>query len=413
MTVQVDATQTDRITVLGSPIRLFTQRYDTLWLATGSAAITLVTFIFGLWGSGWHLAPPLDDTFIHLQYAQQLAAGHPFQYNTGDTPSSGDSSFIYPFMLAPAYLVGLNGMKAFLYADLLNFVAHLVAVLLFYSIGLRLGGRPLALLCGWFFLLDGRLNWMFLAGMETGIYGAALIGFFWLWLHDIPTGRLWALAAVGTFAALLRTEGHMLVSLACVLTFIYLWRSRGFAWRYAWLFVPLVAGLAPYAVNQILTGYWQFNTALSKSIWYVPYWPLHEKLALTVGWGMTALKDIYLGLQIGSSPFPILAAPVAILGAAYALGRGVINRASTYRFLHILLIVTFVVSIGVELLLPPIHFYRYWQPYDFIFWLYLALGLVRLARGVGSRVSGGGDWVTKCPPPATDYPGLPHQPQRP
>ena len=96
------------------------RRRDMLLLMGATLVTSAVMFAFGLWGSGGHLAAPLDDTFIHLQYARQLAAGHPFEYNTGDQPSSGDSAFIYPFMLAPAFMVGLNGMRALLWADLLN-----------------------------------------------------------------------------------------------------------------------------------------------------------------------------------------------------------------------------------------------------------------------------------------------------
>src|SRR5436190_18637829 len=121
-----------------------TQRRDMTWLAVGVVVITLITFFFGLWGSEGRLAPPLDDTFIHFQYARQLTQGHPFQFNTGDAPSSGDSAFIYPFLLAPAYLVGMdraNPMAPLLYADVLGFAAHLVAVLLLYRLALDLAGR--------------------------------------------------------------------------------------------------------------------------------------------------------------------------------------------------------------------------------------------------------------------------------
>src|SRR5205823_12518341 len=164
-------------------------QHDILWLVVGTTIITAVTLLMGLWGSGGHLAPPLDDTFIHFQYARQLAAGHPFQYNTGDLPSSGDSAFIYPFLLAPAYLVGLDRvslMAPLLYADVMGFAAHLLMVLLVYRLAKGLAGRGVALLSAWLVLLDGRLNWMFLTGMETGPYTAALVAFFWAWWRAMP-----------------------------------------------------------------------------------------------------------------------------------------------------------------------------------------------------------------------------------
>ncbi|HKP54740.1 MAG TPA: hypothetical protein VJ183_19055 [Chloroflexia bacterium] len=398
--------------------RLTSQRFDILWLSVATAIITLVMFLSGLWGSDGHLAAPLDDTFIHFQYAQQLAAGHPFEYNTGDAPSSGDSSFIYPFMLAPSYLVGLDGMKTLFYADVLNFIAHLMIVLLMYKLGFRLGGRTLGLFGASFLLLDGSLNWVFLSGMETGIYSAGLVAFFWLWLRDIPAGRLHWLAAVGALVALVRPEGHILVSLACLLTIIYLWRKRRLAWGYVWLLVPIVAGLIPYIANVVMTGSWQFNTASAKSIWYVPYSPLREKLSITVGYAITALKQTYLGLEVGRSPFPLLAAPLVVLGIFAALRqkialftnrtrktrlrnltkhartghdklrpymrpnrRGVIYRAlADQRFFHTLMVLTLLGGIGLALLLPPLHFNRYYMPYNAFVWLYLSIGLLALVK---------------------------------
>ena len=113
-------------------------------------------------------------------------------------------------------------MKPLLYADALNFAAHLAAVLLLYKLALQLAGRPVALFGAWFFLLDGRLNWTFSTGMETGLYTAGLVAFFWLWLREVPRGRFAWLAALGALVAVLRPEGHILISLGCLLTLAYL-----------------------------------------------------------------------------------------------------------------------------------------------------------------------------------------------
>ncbi|MEO6456697.1 MAG: hypothetical protein ABIO92_00265, partial [Chloroflexia bacterium] len=355
--------------------RLLSQRYDLLWLALGTLVVTAIAFLFGLWGAGGHLAPPLDDTFIHFQYAQQLASGHPFQYNTGDPPSSGDSAFIYPFLLVPPYLLGIDGQKPLIYADLLNSAAHLALVFFTYKIAFRLGGRPLALFSAGFVLLDGRLNYIFVSGMETGLYAGALATFLWFWLRDVEDARYMWLAAAGTLTALLRPEGHMLVSMVCVLTAMYLWRrSKRVSTAYLWLAAPVLAGLIPYAANIAMTGDWQFNTAASKSIWYLPYAPLYENLSITVGWAANTLKNSYLGLEIGRSPFVLMAAPVAVLGMGVAL------RETRYRFFHLLLMLTFVGGAALALLLPPIQFNRYFMPYDFIFILYFSLGLIYLVK---------------------------------
>ena len=37
---------------------------------------------------------PLDDVYIHFQYAKQIALGQPYIYNPGLQPTSGATSFI-------------------------------------------------------------------------------------------------------------------------------------------------------------------------------------------------------------------------------------------------------------------------------------------------------------------------------
>ncbi len=51
---------------------------------------------------------PLDDVYIHFQYARQLANGQPYIYNPGQPPTSGATSFIYPYILAVGYLLGFQ-----------------------------------------------------------------------------------------------------------------------------------------------------------------------------------------------------------------------------------------------------------------------------------------------------------------
>src|SRR5215475_3677802 len=54
---------------------------------------------------------PLDDTYIHFQYARVLAEGHPLQYNPGQPPTSGATSLLYPLVLAVGYVLGFQGER--------------------------------------------------------------------------------------------------------------------------------------------------------------------------------------------------------------------------------------------------------------------------------------------------------------
>lgn len=348
-------------------------RRDLLLLALATLLVTLITFLFGLLGSGGHLAAPLDDTFIHFQYARQLASGHPFQYNTGDVPSSGESSFIYPFLLAPAFLLGMDGVDVLWYAVILGFIAHLAAVLFLYKLAVHLFNRPTALFSAIFLIIDGRANWNFLSGMETGIYTGALITFFYALARSIPANKFGPTAAIGILTALLRPDGHVVVSVVCLAAMIYLLRSKGFNRSFVWLLLPIVIGALPYLVNILLTGHWQFNTAVGKSSFFTPYLPLVQQLNLIPVHFYELFNDILLGLNVPYSPFPILITlPLAALGAWYAYTK------RSHALLNTLFLMGLVVGLALALIPRGTQYYRYFQPYDPIIWLYFSAGLAWL-----------------------------------
>ena len=80
------------------------------WLAllfvTGAVVVLYVSV--GLSVSRDPLLMPLDDTYIHFQYARQWAAGEPLRYFPGDPPSSGGTSLLYPILLAAGYRLGFT-----------------------------------------------------------------------------------------------------------------------------------------------------------------------------------------------------------------------------------------------------------------------------------------------------------------
>src|SRR6188472_3072640 len=59
-------------------------------------------------GRGWFPAP-LDDVYIHFDFARSLAEGHPFEWIPGQGYSSGETSPLYAAVLAFGWLVGFRG----------------------------------------------------------------------------------------------------------------------------------------------------------------------------------------------------------------------------------------------------------------------------------------------------------------
>src|SRR6188768_3773512 len=54
-------------------------------------------------------AVPLDDAYIHFQYARWFAAGKPLVYSPGCGAVGGATSLLWPLLLAPGYALGLRG----------------------------------------------------------------------------------------------------------------------------------------------------------------------------------------------------------------------------------------------------------------------------------------------------------------
>ncbi|NWG17031.1 MAG: hypothetical protein HXY41_10380 [Chloroflexi bacterium] len=221
------------------------------------------------------LVMPLDDVYIHFQYAKQIAAGQPYVYNPGLPPSSGATSFLYPYLLAVGYRLGFQGLNLGLWAMGIGALALAGSAWLVYRL-VWAGGAPqwLSFALIPIFTLNGAVSWHSMSGMETG-----LVVLFSLWtvyaltLALSPSGRgelrhLWLLVVMATLLALIRPEGAILTLLAvgaAALTPSPSPLGRGEQmcfrqWRFirtrhsVFLLLPLLAiGVQP-VVNLIFTG---------------------------------------------------------------------------------------------------------------------------------------------------------------
>ena len=181
-------------------------------LLIGGAAIAGVG-LFALaelyFADGWGF--PLDDSWIHLQFARNLRAGQGFSFNPGEL-SAGST--------APLWTLVLSLLFRFPWDPLLS-VKVVGAVLLAVNGWLtwevaRAAGleRRWALLAGVTMVLTPRLLWASLSGMEVMLYvSLATAG---VWRHLRTADREPSLTGTGllALAALARPECLMLFPLA-------------------------------------------------------------------------------------------------------------------------------------------------------------------------------------------------------
>jgi hypothetical protein len=228
--------------------------------AAGLTAVTLLLLGYMLGTAreiaGGVLGAPLDDAWIHFQFARNLSQGMGFSFNAGE-PTPGSTAPLWTVLLAPIgffsedFMAPALGLSAFFL---------LLGVWAAYGFAGWTAGRlwP-GLLAGLGTAMAGRFLWAGLAGMETTAFAALSVIAIWAYSKK---GLTWWAALLFGLAAQLRPEGHALFALA-LLDSVWVWaqaqrKAEQWRWRTAVsTFLPplLVYGLTalPYALFSLST----------------------------------------------------------------------------------------------------------------------------------------------------------------
>lgn len=199
---------------------------DWLWLASLLVAgtLTLAVFVFtahrftnGLGGV------PLDDAWIHFQFARNLARGDGLSFNPG-VPTSGSTAPLWTLLLAAAYLVGGRFPAV---GQLLSGISFLATLAMTYLLGRRLTGKRWGgWLAGAVVCVNGRMVWAGLSALETCLFTALSLGAITSYLSDRSNHRYRLItSALFGLAALSRPEGYMLFALSLA---DFLWTISSF-----------------------------------------------------------------------------------------------------------------------------------------------------------------------------------------
>jgi hypothetical protein len=158
--------------------------------------------------TGGVIGAPLDDAWIHFQFARNLSQGHGFSFNPGQ-PTPGSTAPLWTLILAVFGLFSADFLAPALFLSAGFFLA---AVLLAYGFtGWVTENLWAAGLAGLGVAFSGRLLWAGLAGMETTAFAALSLAA--IWAYSRSGLRLFPALLFG-LAAQLRPEGHALFGLA-------------------------------------------------------------------------------------------------------------------------------------------------------------------------------------------------------
>jgi hypothetical protein len=253
-------------------MRRWWPRVPPLLVVFGVCALALGGYCMrSIWLQAGGFALPLDDSFIHLQFARRLAEGHWFHYAQGAGYSSGATSFLWPLLLTPWFWLGLDDLQ-------------LVAVMWGYGVLLHaavsydcarfcegLAGRGPGLAAGAMCLVFGGFAWFSYSGMETMAIAWFLIRGARIAAEHEERGRhRWQLLVLGLLAPLARPEGAL----------VSLFAGAG-AWRHgdrkrAWL--PLLGPLLIPLSHKLHSGHVGSSTAQVKWLLLDPYLDPAQKL---------------------------------------------------------------------------------------------------------------------------------------
>jgi hypothetical protein len=265
-----------------------------LWAGICTLASARSFYGYMLKQTGGEWSAPLDDVFIHFDYARATALGHPFEWTVGNGYSSGNTSITYPFVLAFGWLVGFTGR------DLMRWAAILAAISVFGTLlaARRLfiegprddWGRLSSYLMPPIFLGVGALTWSLWSGMEVAFFLATwAIGLVaWMKLEElartdrVPSGRAWWLGLAGALLVSTRPEAALTIGIFG-LAAAQAHRRRGLVQTIGLLvrigLPPIIVLIIQAAANRVLTGETSANGAIVKLALNNPYMTGEDKLA--------------------------------------------------------------------------------------------------------------------------------------
>ena len=202
---------------------------------------------------------PLDDVFIHYDFARAWAEGHPFEWIAGQGYSSGETSPAYAVLLGAGYFVGFRDLRLGYWTAL---IAGAALVYMMRSLRRLTSPAPtwVATLAAPLLLVSGILDFAWFSGMEVALFGAVAAALL-VAVEDARTGgpvgrpaRQWRVGLLGALLVLVRPEAAIVVAVA---TFVVARRCGAFSPLAACVRVALPGALATLSVaaaNRVFTG---------------------------------------------------------------------------------------------------------------------------------------------------------------
>ncbi len=383
-------------------------------------AVCAVLVVLAVAASALFLYPtweefPMDDAYIHLVYAQNLAETGDLFYNAPGEPGVGTSSILWTLLLAGGKVIGLP----------MDLLAKGIGVLCLATagIGVYLLLHPVwglwrSILCATLVVLSGNMLWFALSGMETTLFLALAVAAILAYRRR----KWWLTGALLGLLTLTRVEGALLMAAIAalevvsqrklergLLTAMCVWGAMcapwfGFLWLRTGHLLP-TSGIGKHFTSQTaIRAVIERNPGLAglasvPGLVYVATWLL---FLLEFALGGMALPGPRLAAPVSAdspeysvSVWAVLLWLTAILPLLWASGRRILSFSSWRRWIQdrdrqaLLVLGAWVLlhNLGYMLYLPiPGTASRYGAGNHLVLWMLLTAGLFAISRRAMARV---------------------------
>lgn len=365
--------------------------YPFIWILMITFLISTFYLCSMFYYTGGYVSAPLDDTFIFLQYTWQYLHGHPLQYNTGDPPTTGTTSLIYPFFLIPGFLFGLDKINILYYTFSLGVLFLIISSWLVVRMGTRLINYKIGVWMALLYLFNGPILWVYLSGMDAGLFTTSILVVMYSLLLELndKDQRYRRTILSASFMTLARPEGFFL-SLCIFGSIFWLKKAKNY-----YFFIPIGLGMLQLGLNYICNGTLSPNTMTAKSVLTKPNVNVLDMLATTGKYYAYILKDIFSGFN---GEFSVLMetnegkqvsvyfAPFSLIFFLCGVFFLIFKEGSEFGIISSLCF--FIGTLAVATALPfKWHWHRYLIPYYSIFLTFIVLGVYYLSDLMGRAIS--------------------------
>lgn len=263
------------------------------WVVIAIAALIAVLFYLISSELIFRIGFPLDDSWIHLTYARNLAEHGEWAFRLGER-SAGSTSPLWTVLLSIGFLTGL---APYVWTYLLGWAVLTLLAVYAENLSRRLVPSYTARVpwAGLFFVFAWHLTWSAVSGMETLLHGLIVL----VVLGGLIGGsrRYLALGLLAGLSIWVRPDGLTLLGPILFVASLSekTWRLRGEA--IVKTLIGLGALFLPYLLfNLALSGNPMPNTFYAKQAEFEPFW----------------LSQRFMG-RVSNYLWPIIASPFIVL----------------------------------------------------------------------------------------------------